>query len=103
MSPEEERQQNILSLKKSVSAKEAEQKALAVLDMLNLADKAKSYPSTLSGGQKQRAAVRRGAVRQHRLRRRKRLVCLRRVWKRRKIKSAHGLFPLFQSAITHNI
>lgn len=36
---------------------EAEQKALSFLDMLNLADKAKSYPSTLSGGQKQRIAI----------------------------------------------
>lgn len=36
---------------------EAEKKALDLLNLVGLADKAKSYPSQLSGGQKQRVAI----------------------------------------------
>ena len=36
---------------------EAEAKAMALLERIGLADKAKAYPSQLSGGQKQRVAI----------------------------------------------
>ena len=36
---------------------EAEEKAMALLKRVGLADKAKAYPSQLSGGQKQRVAI----------------------------------------------
>ena len=36
---------------------EAEQKAMALLERVNLADRANAYPSQLSGGQKQRIAI----------------------------------------------
>ena len=36
---------------------EAEQRAMALLERVNLADRAKAYPSQLSGGQKQRIAI----------------------------------------------
>ena len=41
-----------------VSKKEAVVKAKKLLEMVGIADKAKSYPSKLSGGQKQRVAMR---------------------------------------------
>ncbi len=40
-----------------VPASEAKQKALELLEMVGLPDKAESYPSQLSGGQKQRIAI----------------------------------------------
>ena len=40
-----------------VSKKEAVVKAKKLLEMVGIADKAKSYPSKLSGGQKQRVAI----------------------------------------------
>jgi len=40
-----------------VSKKEAEDKALSLLDRVGLKDRANSYPSQLSGGQKQRVAI----------------------------------------------
>ena len=39
------------------SRDEAEQKAMALLERVNLADRANAYPSQLSGGQKQRIAI----------------------------------------------
>jgi len=39
------------------SKKEAEEKALHLLDVVGLKDRAKAYPSQLSGGQKQRVAI----------------------------------------------
>ncbi|MFI7385723.1 methionine ABC transporter ATP-binding protein [Streptomyces sp. NPDC049813] len=39
------------------SGKERSAKALALLDLVGLADKAKSYPAQLSGGQKQRVGI----------------------------------------------
>ncbi len=39
------------------SKEEAEQKAMALLERVNLADRAGAYPSQLSGGQKQRIAI----------------------------------------------
>jgi polar amino acid transport system ATP-binding protein len=39
------------------SRKEAEEKAMAMLKRVNLADRAGAYPSQLSGGQKQRIAI----------------------------------------------
>lgn len=44
-------------LTKGVSRKDAEQHAMELLEMVGLADKAKSMPSQLSGGQKQRVAI----------------------------------------------
>ena len=40
-----------------VSAAKAKQRALELLEIVGLADKANSYPSQLSGGQKQRVAI----------------------------------------------
>lgn len=40
-----------------LSKKEAEKKAMALLERVGLADKADQYPSRLSGGQKQRVAI----------------------------------------------
>ncbi|NGO76971.1 ATP-binding cassette domain-containing protein [Streptomyces sp. YC504] len=40
-----------------VSGKERSRKALELLDLVGLADKAKNYPSQLSGGQKQRVGI----------------------------------------------
>ncbi len=40
-----------------VPAKERSRKALELLDLVGLADKAKNYPSQLSGGQKQRVGI----------------------------------------------
>lgn len=40
-----------------VKPKDAREKALELLDMVGIKDKAKSYPSQLSGGQKQRVAI----------------------------------------------
>jgi len=40
-----------------LSAAEAEQRALALLDRVGLADKARSFPDRLSGGQQQRVAI----------------------------------------------
>ena len=45
-----------MMLKKLPKA-EAEEKALALLDRVGLADRAKDYPNQLSGGQKQRVAI----------------------------------------------
>ena len=42
---------------RGMAQKEAEQKCLALLEQVGLADKANVYPATLSGGQKQRAAI----------------------------------------------
>jgi D-methionine transport system ATP-binding protein len=40
-----------------IRKKEAEARALELLEMVGLSDKAKAYPSQLSGGQKQRVAI----------------------------------------------
>ena len=40
-----------------MSKSEAEEKAMELLEMIGLSDKADAYPSTLSGGQKQRIAI----------------------------------------------
>lgn len=40
-----------------VKRKDAQKKALELLEMVGIEDKAKSYPSQLSGGQKQRVAI----------------------------------------------
>ena len=40
-----------------LSREEAEQRAMTLLERVNLADRADSYPSQLSGGQKQRIAI----------------------------------------------
>lgn len=40
-----------------VKRKDAQEKALELLNMVGIKDKAKSYPSQLSGGQKQRVAI----------------------------------------------
>ncbi|GLY10735.1 amino acid ABC transporter ATP-binding protein [Pseudobacillus badius] len=42
---------------KGMKRAEAEEKALALLKKVGLADKAKAYPDSLSGGQKQRVAI----------------------------------------------
>ncbi|MGN0824122.1 MAG: amino acid ABC transporter ATP-binding protein [Candidatus Coproplasma sp.] len=42
---------------KICTKKQAEEKALKLLEKIGLADKADAYPSTLSGGQKQRIAI----------------------------------------------
>ncbi len=42
---------------KKLSKKEAEEKAMSLLERVGLADKANEYPSRLSGGQKQRVAI----------------------------------------------
>jgi polar amino acid transport system ATP-binding protein len=42
---------------KKVPKMEAEEKALALLERVGLADRAKDYPNQLSGGQKQRVAI----------------------------------------------
>ena len=44
-------------LTKGVARADAERRAMELLDMVGLADKAKSMPSQLSGGQKQRVAI----------------------------------------------
>jgi polar amino acid transport system ATP-binding protein len=44
-------------LTKGVSRAAAEKRAMELLDMVGMADKAKSVPAQLSGGQKQRAAI----------------------------------------------
>ena len=40
-----------------IGKKEAENRAMELLEMVKLSDRAKSYPSQLSGGQKQRVAI----------------------------------------------
>jgi ABC-type polar amino acid transport system ATPase subunit len=47
-----------------VPRKEAEERALALLDQLGLGDKAEAYPDHLSGGQKQRVAIARALAMQ---------------------------------------
>ena len=42
---------------RGIPKKERREKALALLEQVGLADKAKAYPSQLSGGQKQRVAI----------------------------------------------
>jgi polar amino acid transport system ATP-binding protein len=42
---------------KGMSKKEAEEKAMKLLERVGLADRADAYPSQLSGGQKQRIAI----------------------------------------------
>ena len=42
---------------KKIPKAEAEEKAIALLDRVGLADRAKDYPGQLSGGQKQRVAI----------------------------------------------
>lgn len=42
---------------KKIPQKEAEEKALALLDRVGLRDRAEAYPIQLSGGQKQRVAI----------------------------------------------
>lgn len=44
-------------LEKKLSRKEAEDKAMSLLESVGLRDKAKEYPRKLSGGQKQRLAI----------------------------------------------
>lgn len=44
-------------LTQGVARADAEQRAMELLDMVGMADKAKAMPSQLSGGQKQRAAI----------------------------------------------
>ncbi len=44
-------------LLKKISKEEAEEKAIALLTRVGLADRAESYPNQLSGGQKQRVAI----------------------------------------------
>jgi polar amino acid transport system ATP-binding protein len=46
----------------SVSKREAENRAFELLNMLELSDKANSYPFELSGGEKQRAAIARACA-----------------------------------------
>ena len=46
-----------LKLAGSVSKEDAEKRALQLLDMVGLPDKAKAYPAQLSGGQQQRIAI----------------------------------------------
>jgi polar amino acid transport system ATP-binding protein len=47
-----------------LSRTEAEQRAMALLDKVDLSDKAASYPSNLSGGQQQRVAIARALAMQ---------------------------------------
>ena len=47
---------------KKVPKSEAEQKAMALLQRVGLADRANDYPSQLSGGQKQRVAIARALI-----------------------------------------
>ena len=42
---------------KKATKKEAEERALSLLERVGLADRANAYPSQLSGGQKQRVAI----------------------------------------------
>lgn len=49
-------------LTKSTPRREAEEQAMQLLEMVGLADKAKSMPSQLSGGQKQRVAIARALI-----------------------------------------
>jgi polar amino acid transport system ATP-binding protein len=44
-------------LEKKIKKEEAEKKAMVLLEMVGLADKANEYPRKLSGGQKQRLAI----------------------------------------------
>ncbi|WP_028573996.1 amino acid ABC transporter ATP-binding protein [Desulfonatronovibrio hydrogenovorans] len=48
------------SLVRRMSDKEAQKKGMALLDKVNIPDKAHHYPSQLSGGQQQRVAIARG-------------------------------------------
>ncbi len=46
-----------LELRKNLSAAQREKRALELLELVGLSDKAQSYPSQLSGGQQQRVAI----------------------------------------------
>ncbi len=48
--------------RKLMTKKQAEQKAMEILNSLGISDKANSYPAKLSGGEKQRAAVARACI-----------------------------------------
>ena len=52
---------------RKVSRRAAEARALALLDRIGLADKAREYPDRLSGGQQQRAAIARAVANDPRL------------------------------------
>jgi polar amino acid transport system ATP-binding protein len=47
-------------LVRKFSQKNAEKKAMELLDKVNIPDKARAYPAQLSGGQQQRVAIARG-------------------------------------------
>lgn len=51
-----------LWIRGGIGAKEGRKRALALLELMDLADRAKHYPHQLSGGEKQRVAVARALV-----------------------------------------
>lgn len=52
---------------KGISKAERNKKAMEVLDLVGLLDKAKAYPDQLSGGQKQRVAIARALINENKL------------------------------------